>query len=108
MAHDRHGTPPQTGKHSKFGAATLNDLWQQFYEQFPGTPKSVATASVYSLRTVGKGTFEWGAKIKRIWMQKCAVSARKDLLQRVGVVAIFLNFLIKLKSRCLRKEMALS
>ena len=49
--------------------------------------------TMYPLRTAGKGTLEWGAKIARIWVHKCTVLAGKDLFHRVGMVAISLKIL---------------
>ena len=61
---------------------------------------------MYPLRTAGKGTFEWGANMARIWVHNPTVLAGKGFFHTVRLVAIFLKILKK-KFQCLRKEMAL-
>ena len=58
---------------------------------------------MYPLRTAGKGTFEWGAKIARIWVHESTILAGNDYFHRVGMVAIFLKIL-KIKIRVPRKR----
>ena len=48
---------------------------------------------MYPLRTPGKGTFEWGVKIARIWVHKSTILAGSDHFHRVGMVAIFFEIL---------------
>ena len=39
----------------------------------------------------GKGSFEWGANMARIWVHKPTVLAGKGFFHRLRLVAIFLN-----------------
>ena len=55
---------------------------------YPQCGRSIKTYTMYPLRTAGKGTFEWGAKIARIWVHKGTILAKNDYFHRVGMVAI--------------------
>ena len=56
-----------------------------------GSKSAVAHNVPFGLGMADKRTFEWGAKLARIWVSKSTALPRKSLFAGFGMVAIFLN-----------------